>query len=108
VRNADGSACVWQEGSDLSFSLASVAPLVLSRAGGAAAPGAGGRGAAAVGGVAVRDAWDGTARELDVQLAGAAGPALSAEEQAEQDAYRESVRGGGGGDGWVVAAARMG
>lgn len=87
MRNPDGNVSHWKPGSNYSFSLASVAPLVLSKAArfGAAA-------AAALGAVAVRDAWDGAARDVSVDVVEARG-GMSEEEMLEQDAYRTSVRG---------------
>ena len=94
VRNSNGDATHWKPGSNFSFSLSSVAPLVLSkaagRAGGAAAPGA-----ALLGGVAVRDAWDGAERDVQVEVVEARG-GMSEAERREQDAYRESVGARGG------------
>jgi hypothetical protein len=75
----------WKPGSNFSFSLSSVAPLVLAR---------GGPRGAQLGGVAVRDAWDGARRDVSVEFAEDSG--LSEEERREQDAFRESVSTGQG------------
>ncbi|KIZ05022.1 hypothetical protein MNEG_2936 [Monoraphidium neglectum] len=80
VRNADGGVSHWKPGSNFSFSLSSVAPLVLAR---------GGPRGAQLGGVAVRDAWDGARRDVSVEFAEDSG--LSEEERREQDAFRESL-----------------
>lgn len=86
IRQPDGSVCHWKPGENCSFSLSSVAPLVLSKA---ATRGS------RVGGVAVRDVWDpadGRGREVDVHLVEAVGgDRLSEEDRVEQDAFREQL-----------------
>ncbi|KAI8467083.1 MAG: carbohydrate-binding-like protein [Monoraphidium minutum] len=85
VRESDGRVSRWKPGANFFFSLASVFPLVLA---GGRGRGRGGGAAAApppqLGGVAVRDAWDGAVRDVAVELLGGRG-------DAEGAAARESL-----------------
>lgn len=78
VRNPDGNVCLWKPGSNYQFSLAALAPVLASR----------GARASRVGGVAVRDAWDGAVRDVRVQVADARpapGPRM------DHSAYNEAL-----------------
>ncbi len=87
IRNPDGGVSMWKPGSNFNFTLAAPAPAATPAAAPAAAP--------LPGGVAVRDAWDGSVRDvrLEVTEGGRSRPMTGAE--AEESAFRESVRGFG-------------
>jgi hypothetical protein len=91
VRNPDGGAELWKPGGNLCLTLDTPA--------------------AAPGGVAVRDAWDGSVRDVRVEVAEGGGPARPmSDAEREEEAFRESVRGvggrgvAGGGGGWGPGA----
>lgn len=90
IRNADGSPALWKPGSDFSFSLAP-----------GAGPGPGG-------GVAVRDAWDGSARDVRLEMRSGGGEGQHQQQQqrrqlTEQEQelllYQQTVRRRRGGEG---------
>jgi len=79
IRDPDGSACTWKPGSNYRLSLASLSPVLASAAR-----------HSLVGGVAVRDAWDGAVRDVSVEV----GEGRRALTEAMR-AHSASVSGGG-------------
>lgn len=78
VRNADGGVSLWKPGSNYSFNLTPVAA---------------GTKQVLPGGVAVRDAWDGSVRDVKVEVLEEGKPARPmTDAEREQNAFRESVR----------------
>ncbi|GBF93653.1 hypothetical protein Rsub_06756 [Raphidocelis subcapitata] len=110
IRNPGGDCALWQPGSNFTLSLSSLLPVV--------APG-GGRGGAvaaaapAPAGVAVRDAWDGAVRDVQLELARPAAAEHSAalaaalEELTATVAQAEALPGGGSGAGNPASLERL-
>lgn len=94
IRDPDGSACTWKPGSNYRLSLASLSPVLASAAR-----------HSLVGGVAVRDAWDGAVRDVSVEVgegrralteamrAHSASLALALDELANQIVHAEGLGG---------------
>jgi hypothetical protein len=93
VRNPDGEAAAWKPGSNYRLSLASLAPVLVGAA------------RRVIGGVSVRDAWDGAVRDVSVEVAAAEGRRVSEAERehsatvrvAAPGAFRGARAGGCGG-----------
>jgi len=86
VRNPDGGVSQWKPGSNFSFSLGPAAGSAISGGGGG-----GGARQGMPGGVAVRDAWDGSVRDVRLEVTENGVARALTEAEKEQNAFRLSV-----------------